>query len=144
MLMKTRQCRPVHSVRRTVSVTLRDLDVLFPYAHVLFFPEGIWNGQVLVLITSQGMGRVHKRTNRSKETTVNILFVPLSYPLSTSSSTLKMGAERSSENFITINNIICIVTCMSDYRWSLNRWLDLLTIYTLTTRDCTLQITDTN
>jgi hypothetical protein len=31
---------------------------------------------------------------------------------------------------------------MSDYRWGLDWWLDLLTTYTLTTHDYTLQITD--
>jgi hypothetical protein len=34
------------------------------------------------------------------------------------------------------------VMCMSDYRRGLEWWLDLLTTYTLTTRDYTLQITD--
>jgi hypothetical protein len=33
---------------------------------------------------------------------------------------------------------------MGDYRRGFDWWLDLLTTYTLTTRDYTLQITDTN
>lgn len=37
-----------------------------------------------------------------------------------------------------------IVTCLSKYRQGLDWWLGLLTIYTLTTRDYTLQITDTH
>jgi hypothetical protein len=37
-----------------------------------------------------------------------------------------------------------IVTCMSDYRRGLVWRLDLLTIYTLTTREYTSQITDTD
>jgi hypothetical protein len=37
-----------------------------------------------------------------------------------------------------------IVTCMGDYRWGLDWWLDLLTIYTLATRDYTLQVTDSH
>jgi hypothetical protein len=37
-----------------------------------------------------------------------------------------------------------MVTCMSDYRRGLDWWLDLLTTYALTTRDYTLQITDTH
>jgi hypothetical protein len=36
------------------------------------------------------------------------------------------------------------VTCKSDYRRVLDWWFDLLTTYTLTTRDYTLQITDTH
>jgi hypothetical protein len=42
------------------------------------------------------------------------------------------------------NNDIIIVTYMSVYRRSLDMWRDLLTTYTLTTHDYTLQITDTH
>jgi hypothetical protein len=37
--------------------------------------------------------------------------------------------------------IVHIATCMSGYRRGLDWGLDLLTAYTLTPRDCTLQIT---
>jgi hypothetical protein len=107
--MKTKEsCTPVQSARRTVPGTLRAFVSLFVRTCSFFFlSEGILDGQVLVLITSQCMGRIPKRTNRrSKETSVNILFVPFSYPLSTSFSALRMEAEIPSENLITFSNII--------------------------------------
>jgi hypothetical protein len=44
--------------------------------------------------------------------------------------------------YIALND--SIVTCINDYRRELDWWLDLLTIYELTTRDYILHITDTN
>jgi hypothetical protein len=42
----------------------------------------------------------------------------------------------------TLHVKLCIFTCMSDYICDLDGWLDLLTTYTITTNDYSIQTTD--
>jgi hypothetical protein len=64
-------------------------------------------------------------------------------------STFYLGPPPSVTLLSTVNSYLLYpidytVTCMSDYRRGLDWWIDLLTTYTFTTRDYTLQITDTH